>query len=161
MAERSGLDTLALVLDRENTMLGNLEFRLNNLRHALLDGDAAFVRTAASEADAAAAAVSELGEPRETARRQSVAELGLDPATPVASLADVAPAPQRDLLARLLRELAGRTRAIRVQRDAIHTLAEEGRRALSSVLDLDAPSTTSAIDLDSESRRGTLFVGEL
>lgn len=159
-ADCSGLDALASMLDRENTQLRNLEYRLNNLRHALIDGDADFVRTAAAEAETAAATAAAAGEPREAARYQAMTGLGLDPATPLATLPDLVPSPHRELLARLVRELVGRARAIRVQRDAVRTLADEGRRALSSVLHLDAGPTGPAIDLESEAQRGTLFVGE-
>ncbi len=158
--ECSVLDALASMLDRENAQLRNLEYRLNCLRHALIDGDADFVRTAAAEADAAAAAAAAAGEPREAARHQTVTRLGLDPATPLAALPDVVPSPHRELLARLVRELMGRVRAIRIQRDAVRTLADEGRRALSTVLDLETRPDGSAIDLESEAQRGTLFVGE-
>ena len=45
--DRSALDALALILDRENTRLRDLEYRLNSLRHALIAGDTDFVQTAA------------------------------------------------------------------------------------------------------------------
>ena len=161
MAETGGLDALALALDHENSALLELEYRLNGLRLALIDGNPEFVQRAANDADGAATAAAALGEPREVVLRQVVTELGLDPTTMISTIPEVAPEGHRELLGRLLRELLDRTRAIRTQRDAISSLADNGQRSLSRIVDLNTtPPTGSSVDLTSEGSGGNLFVGE-
>ena len=161
MAETGGFDALVLAIDYESSALLELEFRLNSLRLALIDGNPEFIRRAADDADRAATAAAALGEPREAALARVVKELGLDPTTTVVAVANHAPTDQIELVERVVGDLLRRSRAVGSQRDAIRTLAGDGQRTLSRILDL-GPKTEGElpIDLTSEPTSGTLFVGE-
>lgn len=159
MADTGGLDALVLALDHENSALLELEYRLNGLRLALIDGNPEFVRRAANDADRAAADAAACGEPREGAVARVRSELGLAPATTLAAIPDRSPEGHRETLDRLVQELMGRTRAIRTQRDAVKALAGNGQRALSRILDPDPTPDGTHLDL-TEPVGGALFVGE-
>ncbi len=156
-AATGGLDALALALDQENSALLELEYRLNGLRLALIDGNPEFVQRAADDAGRAATAAAALGGPREAALRQTVTDLGLPASTAIVTIPEAAPEGHRGLLTRLLRDLVGRTRAIRTQRDAISALADSAQRSIARIVDLN---TASPVDLTAETSGGNMFVGE-
>lgn len=160
-ADTGGLDALVLAIDQENSALRELEYRLNALRLALIDGNPEFVARAADEADRAAIDAAARGGPRETVLARVVADLGLPSSTPLASVPEHAPDGHRALLDRLVDEMVRRIRAIRTQRDAVKALAGNGQRSLSRVLDLSAaPIDDASLDLTVERNGGALFVGE-
>ena len=157
----SALDSLVLILDREIAALRLLHYRMSVLRLMLLDGNTSFVQRAADETEAATAAVVEFDVPREQARSGSAKALGLSPSAELLDIVDAAPDSHEAVLRRLATDLAHLSRGIAVLRDAIRSLAEEGRRGVLSLLDLTDPAPSSspfATPADESAPR--IFVGE-
>ncbi|MGI9607355.1 MAG: hypothetical protein ACR2P0_14560 [Acidimicrobiales bacterium] len=127
-------DALAILLDREVNLLKGLRHRMALLRLALLDGDPGVAQLATKDVVAATEFLADLAEERETTLSGM---LGAgQPPIEIDDIAITAPDTHKAVLGRLVAERRTEVRLVEALRDSTKSIAEEGKRSVTGLLDL-------------------------
>ena len=155
VVETPELDALVLVLNEELELLDRLNFRLTVLRVILLDGNPRFIQAAAHDVEVASVAA--VAHEQRTMETIEGARRALGSTTQrVVDLALEAPDTHRKVLIRLTREIERTSRSLASLRDTVRRQSENGRSAMSAVLDL---TDSTQANTGPEGRSGQLFRG--